>query len=504
MSTDFPAAQQPPDFDPNEDYQGTVLSESEPEEKSPNTYNHRNILLAVVLGLVLVVVAFALTSTGSGGEGSQGRIAGVSDEIKGLPKQAIPPDRESVQARERGRVAADPFASGEVETTMTPDELNALLGAGGPAVQGQGTGTDPRSEYELQRRLTFEETLGLPSKKRINAVPERRSASSALENERGNGKGAASSSAPFYGPTNQLASEQTSTPLAAPLAPNGAQLSSSPQTTSSVRAAQRSEGPSLAVQGPFPPYTIPKGTLIPIVLESAVNSDIGGMIIARTTTDVYDRSKQNVLIPRGAEVISDYGSPSGYGQNRLDVAASRLNLPDGRYVDFTDAMAYDPSGRKGLSDRVDRHILQKFGSIAVLSLVGVATSVTAGNTRGSDEIIFEGPGGRDVVIPLDNAYRSPEDIAAQRILNEINRIISKQMDRTLDRPSTIKLRSGLRGVLILGDDIDMVRPYYEPSLEPNPLGHPSFEGRSPFDRRRDRRPTLSAAQTIGGSGSRGE
>ena len=261
-------------------------------------------------------------------------------------------------------------------------------------------------------------------------------------------------------------------------------------TPTTVQEARQQEGPQVTVQGPFPPYTIPKGTLIPIVLESSVNSDLGGMILARTTTDIYDRTKRQVLIPRGAEVVSNYGSVAAYGQNRLDVAASRLNLPDGRYVDFENAYAYDPQGRIGLSDRVDRHILSKFGSIAVLSLTGVAVSVGAGFTNSSDVVEFEGPDGRSVVIPLETRYRSAEDIAAQRIINEVNRVLSKQMDRALDRPSTIKLRSGLRGTLILGDDVDMARPYYENNQEPDPFGQ------SPFDVRPGARPSVPQPPSI--------
>jgi len=453
----------------HEHQENTVLDDpsldDELKQKTPNSYNTRNIMIVVLMGLALIGGGFFLSLGGSDDE--QGRLQ-VSEEARTIPQEARPPDpREHREARETdpGQQNNDPFAGG-----MSQEELDALLGgqSGQEALAGELPPLETRSEYELQRQLAFQQTLGLPTRSNIRPLP---------------GPATGRSEDPGQSSRRQdsLDGADEETHLPAPAffeGPSSTAQQDSYEEASALPAVQegpparaRQEGPRIAVQGPFPPYTIAKGTLVPIVLESSVNSDVGGMIIARTTTDVYDRTRQHILIPRGSEIISDYGSAAAVGQNRLDVAASRLNLPDGRYVDFEDAAAYDPTGR------VDRHLLGKFGSIAVLSLTGVAVSVASGNTRGSDVIVFEGSDGRTVEIPIDNVYRSPEDIAAQHIIGEINRVISKEMDRVLNRPNTIKLRSGLRGVLILGDDVDMVRPYYEGNLEPDPFGYSPLDVR---------------------------
>ncbi|PLU75281.1 conjugal transfer protein TrbI, partial [Sinorhizobium medicae] len=64
---------------------------------------------------------------------------------------------------------------------------------------------------------------------------------------------------------------------------------------------------------------IPEGTLIPGILETAINSDLPGQIRAITSQDVYSFDGRRVLIPTGTRLIGEYQSEITRGQKRIFV-----------------------------------------------------------------------------------------------------------------------------------------------------------------------------------------
>lgn len=208
------------------------------------------------------------------------------------------------------------------------------------------------------------------------------------------------------------------------------------------------------VQGPFSPFTIPKGTIIPITLETGVNNQVPGATVMRVTRDVYDRTYRHILIPRGSEVVSSYSTAQQIGQDRLLFAANRLNLPDGRFVNFSDTRAAGPSGMAGLSDIKDRHLLERFGAAGGLAVLGAVVNA-------SNPLSFLGAAQRDStgVIAGGGTFRNRFTTSLSQ---QVNNIIGRLLEQQVDREPTLKLRPGLRGLLIINEDINLKRPYYEP------------------------------------------
>ncbi len=254
---------------------------------------------------------------------------------------------------------------------------------------------------------------------------------------------------------------------------------------STGQSARRAGPPSLppnssyrqagtSANAPFAPFTLAQGTLIPVVLETAVNSELEGVFIARTVEDVYDRTRRHVLIPRGSQVVSSYANAEAIG-DRLQAAANRLNLPDGRSVDFSDTGVFDLQGRSGLRDRVNRHTASRLSAGALLTIVGVASAV--GQRRASrDVILVPNADGSVTQVPVGDDIRNE---AISRGTQGAQQAISERATRIINRPNTIILRPGLRGTLILQQDVDMRRPYYDD-------GGAVPRGPSPFDTRRPR------------------
>ncbi len=125
-----------------------------------------------------------------------------------------------------------------------------------------------------------------------------------------------------------------------------------------------------------PSNTIVQGTLIEAALETAIKSDLPGHISAIVTHDVWSWDMTRVLIPRGSKLFGRYASDVGVGQKRILVAWTRILTTDGQSVEIA-SYGSDRLGRSGLPAKVRAHFLQKFGSAALLSIIGAAPDYAA-------------------------------------------------------------------------------------------------------------------------------
>ena len=127
-----------------------------------------------------------------------------------------------------------------------------------------------------------------------------------------------------------------------------------------------------------PSHTIMQGTLIEAALETAINSDLAGTIAAQVSQDVWSFDMSRVLIPRGSKLFGRYDSDVDLGQRRVLIAWDRLVTTDGQSVQLA-AYGTDRIGRSGLPGKVRTHFLQRFGSAAVVSILGAAPAAVAAN-----------------------------------------------------------------------------------------------------------------------------
>ncbi|MEJ2407868.1 MAG: TrbI/VirB10 family protein [Novosphingobium sp.] len=118
-----------------------------------------------------------------------------------------------------------------------------------------------------------------------------------------------------------------------------------------------------------PATTVTQGTLIPAVLETAIDTDVPGYVRAIVSTDVRSFDGRNVLVPRSSRLIGQYKSGLSAGQKRAYVIWTRLIRPDGVSVNLgSPAIAF--GGETGLRGKVSTHFFERFGSAMLLSVVG--------------------------------------------------------------------------------------------------------------------------------------
>jgi type IV secretion system protein VirB10 len=161
-------------------------------------------------------------------------------------------------------------------------------------------------------------------------------------------------------------------------------------------SVQKAEGLAANVARPADPsllpYTIFAGTIIPAALETAINTDLPGDVLATVTENVYDSvSGKNLLIPQGSKLLAKYSSNISFGQNRVQVAWQRLIRPDGVSLQLSNMNGVDPQGMSGYTGYVDEHWWQYAKGIGLMLLFSVIDgqiqySMKEANTQGASDV----------------------------------------------------------------------------------------------------------------------
>jgi type IV secretion system protein VirB10 len=172
----------------------------------------------------------------------------------------------------------------------------------------------------------------------------------------------------------------------------GAAASAQGETAaSSAPAAAPSIAGSRARAGVFAnrSTTVPQGTLIPAVLETALNSTRPGLARAIVSRDVRGFDGSRVLIPRGSRLIGEYQSQVQPGQRRALVNWNRLIRPDGATIAIG-SPAGDPLGRGGIRARVNTHFFERFAGAILQSALDIGVNLAASEAGGTVIVV---PGG---------------------------------------------------------------------------------------------------------------
>ena len=188
-------------------------------------------------------------------------------------------------------------------------------------------------------------------------------------------------------------------------------------------------------------YSLWKGTVIPAVLETGINTDLPGVVTAKVTQNVYSsQDGQYLLIPQGSKLFATYNSSISYGQNRIQVAWDTLIRPDGLEINLGSVMGVDKKGFCGYSGWVSEHPFEyakALGLIAIFSLIDTKINNTLANSN--------------------NNY--VQNMIAETY-NETRKLNNKILERALDIQPTLYKLNGSKVNLITNITMDI------PPIEP--------------------------------------
>ena len=117
------------------------------------------------------------------------------------------------------------------------------------------------------------------------------------------------------------------------------------------------------------------GTIIPAVLETAINTDLPGNVIARVTENIYDsHTGKSILIPQGTLLVAQYNSSVSYAQHRVQIVWDILIRPDGYQIQLEGMNAVDPRGIAGLKAVYHENWFEYVKAAGIVSLFSLINS----------------------------------------------------------------------------------------------------------------------------------
>jgi type IV secretion system protein VirB10 len=179
-----------------------------------------------------------------------------------------------------------------------------------------------------------------------------------------------------------------------------------------------------------PAHTVMQGTLIEAALETAISTDLAGNVSAIVSHDVWSFDMSRVLIPRGSRLFGRYDSEVDAGQRRVLIAWDRLVTTDGQSVTLA-AYGTDRIGRSGLPGTVRNHFLQRFGTAALISVIGAVPTMAA-DKYAADEVASD---------------------TAENVGTDLGEAVNTVMADYLSIPPTISVNQG--AVVMIRVDADM-------------------------------------------------
>ncbi|GAN82296.1 type IV secretion system protein VirB10 [Acidocella aminolytica] len=135
-----------------------------------------------------------------------------------------------------------------------------------------------------------------------------------------------------------------------------------------------------------PDMVITEGTMIPCTLQTAIDSQLPGLVTCVVPIDVRGSTGNVVLLDRGTKIVGQMENGLLQGQNRVFVDWTRAETPDHVIVTL-DSPGSDELGRAGLPGAVNNHFWDRFGGALMLTLVQgglqAGTLAAAGNGNGN-------------------------------------------------------------------------------------------------------------------------
>mgnify|MGYP002716501846 CR=1 FL=1 len=214
---------------------------------------------------------------------------------------------------------------------------------------------------------------------------------------------------------------------------------------------------------------VAQGTFIRGVLETAVQSDLPGMVRATVTENVWSFDGRRVLIPAGSRLIGEYKSGIAQGQTRVFVVWTRLLRSDGVSVQLGSNGA-DDLGRAGNAGFVDNHYVERFGAAIMLSIVGGAAQFLSAygqntNGYGNGTVITTTDPVTGIVTQTQTGVNQNQlslqarQIAAQNVSQTLTNIAQEALRNSINIPPTLNKNQGELVNIFVARDVDFSSVY---------------------------------------------
>jgi type IV secretion system protein VirB10 len=197
------------------------------------------------------------------------------------------------------------------------------------------------------------------------------------------------------------------------------------------------------------PNSIWTGTIIPGILETGINTDLPGNILARVTENIYDsQTGRKLLVPQGTLLVARYNSSVSYAQHRVQIVWDTLIRPDGFQMDLGGMNAVD---KKGMSGQLASYHENWF---EYLKAAGIITAFSLANSKMAETAAQYASSSAASAIAESNAQ-----FVNQMGGNIVNRAMNIQPTLTVDSGTLINIMLNKTLYLPALDDYPVTKPY---------------------------------------------
>lgn len=414
-----------------------VTRTADPRERQITMFNRKAIVvLASIAGMTVMVVSFAFNAPGRSAASDLSSSA-LNEQLGSDAERrnylASPPDTGSI-----GAPVASPADVGPVGADLPMDASGRAYDLGmppydpnrGSSYASYGWVPDPEPatpEEPSARELAFERAMRCG----IRSCPSAERAAAAEQT---------TIPTDFAGLSSMQGASSPTMPLAMPegsSAPSGNRFESFLRSVGTEEVNPHVEA---RVQRPVSPYQIMAGTLIPVTLVTAINSNLPGEVVAQVTRNVYDTQQRRLLIPAGSRVLGRVDSQVGLGQARVNIAWHRLILPNNNSLSLPGFGGVDGQGAAGIRDRVNNNYTRTYASALLLS------AITAGAQLSQPQSA--------------NVYAAPSagQVAAGALGQRMSEVSSEVIRGNMQVGPTLEVRPGFQFSIYVSQDL-ILSPY---------------------------------------------
>lgn len=153
-----------------------------------------------------------------------------------------------------------------------------------------------------------------------------------------------------------------------------------------------------------------KGTTIPCVLKTRIDSTYQGFTICQVAKDVYSANGKVLLIERGSSVFGEQNIQMSQGKARVAILWGKIETPKNISINL-DSPATGQLGEMGVGAKVNNHFWKRFGGAIMLSVIQDAFAV------GRSHLEKQNENGQTTI---NNTTNTAESMTEEILKNTIN------------------------------------------------------------------------------------
>lgn len=190
-------------------------------------------------------------------------------------------------------------------------------------------------------------------------------------------------------------------------------------------------------------YVIARGSWIPCILETQLDTTVPGNTSCVIPEDVYSDDGKQMLIGKGSKAMGSFGNSLKRGDTRIAVTWARVKTTTGVVIDV-ESPATDGVGTTGAGGYIDNHWMERIGAAVLLSFVQDAVGYAMTSEQQKQQQTYNSQntsqGGTSVYVP-------------QNTSTQTTRLAEKVLDSTINIPPTLYKNRGDRVMIFVNRDL---------------------------------------------------